>query len=72
MFVGHKQKASSCYFIVLSGSGVKPVNSQVDDFHTSLSYWASDSGMFVSVCIANTTFPYIFCTGCNTSQHISL
>lgn len=72
VFVGCRQEASSCYFVVLSGSGVKPVNSQVNDFHTSLCFWASDSGTSISVCIADTTFTYIFCTECNTSQHISL
>jgi hypothetical protein len=72
MFVGFIQNASSSYFIVLSGSGVKPVNSQVNDFHTSLCYWASVSGMFVSIYTADTTFTYIFCTDCNTSQHIFL
>ena len=72
LFVRFTQNASLSYFIVLSGSGVTPVNSQVNDFPTSLCYWASVSGMFISVYTADTTFSYIFCTDCNTSQHILL
>lgn len=44
----------------------------MNDFPTSLSYWASVSGTFISVYTADTTFSYIFCTDCNTSQHILL